>query len=836
MIAPKPGFIPELEPMSTAQLSFDPYAKWLGISESARPLNPYQFLNVPAAETDWGKIRRAIDRQRLALDTCRADAEPDLWMQIKNELEAAIAALHIPEQKAVLDATLRRRSLFGNPAAAAGPPAEIPQGLTISCPGCKKENPGQRRFCAQCGGSLWDRCAKCGTEVTADEKFCGKCGSDVRGVLNTQQQELEDKLDAARRMAADLQFDQAIALLRQVACIEDPKLDRWAEQALDLIGRFEVEKSDTIMKADRNFRRAKLHVQNHAYENSLVLLEEVPAIFRTPEMEELRKQSLAARNEILALGGEIREAVERKRVTGLLPKIERLLHLKPNYTKAHELAGQVRDKLVKKAQKELATHEFQMAIDTLQQLPTFVRNEEIESLAEKAEELNTLLQDLRRAPLATETALAVGKRLMKINPTNDAAADLVAELEKKLPEKPKNKRLAAVDFAARPAHTAVDVPVDWLGYFTRMQAEDAKIAGTLEKNPGQFFVALGLALQGIDRAKIQVDLTSKPKTSMLGMLSSPLFKKKPKIAWGIDCSASGLKAIRLTADDKGEIKLTAAEFIPHQKLLTHPDAEVERSEIMTVTFKQFLGKHKLEGERVVASLPGQRVLGRFFDLPPMAAKKIPDAVQFEAKHQVPIPLEELLWDYEVQEDVTGKEADNHSRRVLLLAAREFHVKDRLKQLKDIGLNVDVLASDAVALHNAIVYEFFENEKFKHSKEGAILTADIGTDSSNIIVSSPNACWFRPVGLAGNDFTQALIKQFKLTYDQAEQLKQEPAKARRLSQLFDTLRPLFLQMTSEVERSITSHQKLSDAEPIVQVFGTGGGFRMHGLMRQLRGWG
>ncbi len=823
--------------MSIVHLSFDPYATWLGITETSRPLNSYQYLGLPPFETEWTRIRRAIDRQRATLDSFKLDADPEVWNQIKSELEAAIALLNSAEEKAVLDATLRRRAASSNPSSASvGPPAEIPQGLVIVCPGCQKENPGQRRFCSGCGTSLWDRCAKCGSEVTADERFCGSCGADVRGVLNTQQQQLADKIDAAKQLATDLKFEEAIFVLRQVACIEDPKLDRWAQQALDLIGQCEHEKSEVMLRAEQNFRKARQHVQNHAFENSLALLEEIPLILRTPEMEELRKQSLAARNEILALGGEIREAVERKRFNGVLPKIERLLVLKPNYTKALDLAGQLRDKLVKKARKEMAENEFQMAIDTLQQLPAFVRNEEIESLCGMAEELNTLLLDVRHAALATETALAVGKRLLKLNGSNEAAQQLLDELEKKVNEKPKSPRLAVVDFAVPPQRPPLGVPVDWLGHFTRLKPEDSKVTATLEKNPGQFFVALGLALQGLDRARVQVDLSSKPKSSMLGMLSKPMFKKKVKSAWGIDCSASGLKAIRLTADDKGEIKLAAAEHIPHQKLLTHPDAEIERNEILTVTFKQFLGRHKLEGERIVAALPGQRVLGRFFELPPMAAKKVTDAVQFEAKHQVPIALEELNWDYHVQDEKPGKEADQSTRRVLLVAAREFHVKDRLKQLKEAGVTVDVLASDAVALHNALSYEFFEDEKFKHSREGALLTADIGTDSTNLIVSTASACWFRPIALAGNDFTQSLIKQFKLTYDQAEQLKLDPSKARRLSQLYDTLRPLYLQLTSELERSIASYQKLNNSEPVVQVFGVGGGFRMHGVMRQLRGWG
>ena len=49
---------------------------------------------------------------------------------------------------------------------------------------------------------------------------------------------------------------------------------------------------------------------------------------------------------------------------------------------------------------------------------------------------------------------------------------------------------------------------------------------------------------------------------------------------------------------------------------------------------------------VAISVPGQSGLARFVKLPPVEEKKITDIVKFEAKQQIPFPLDEVVWDYQ----------------------------------------------------------------------------------------------------------------------------------------------------------------------------------------------
>jgi class 3 adenylate cyclase len=51
----------------------------------------------------------------------------------------------------------------------------------MRCPRCRHENPGDAKFCLECGGRLALACGACGTELPGGAKFCKECGQAVGG-------------------------------------------------------------------------------------------------------------------------------------------------------------------------------------------------------------------------------------------------------------------------------------------------------------------------------------------------------------------------------------------------------------------------------------------------------------------------------------------------------------------------------------------------------------------------------------------------------------------------------------------------------------------------------
>jgi len=108
--------------MTVEALDFDPYRLWLNITESQRPLGPYQLLAVLPLEADANRIRAGYLRQQSAMLLQVEKADPVVWESISREIEEAYTLLCDPEQKAVVDAGIRRKIGGGpNGKPAAGP-------------------------------------------------------------------------------------------------------------------------------------------------------------------------------------------------------------------------------------------------------------------------------------------------------------------------------------------------------------------------------------------------------------------------------------------------------------------------------------------------------------------------------------------------------------------------------------------------------------------------------------------------------------------------------------------------------------------------------------------
>ena len=52
-------------------------------------------------------------------------------------------------------------------------------GAVMRCSQCRHENPGDAKFCLECGRRLALMCSACATELPADATFCKECGAPV---------------------------------------------------------------------------------------------------------------------------------------------------------------------------------------------------------------------------------------------------------------------------------------------------------------------------------------------------------------------------------------------------------------------------------------------------------------------------------------------------------------------------------------------------------------------------------------------------------------------------------------------------------------------------------
>src|SRR5262245_43637061 len=171
--------------------------------------------------------------------------------------------------------------------------------------------------------------------------------------------------------------------------------------------------------------------------------------------------------------------------------------------------------------------------------------------------------------------------------------------------------------------------------------------------------------------------------------------------WGIDVGQSALKALRMEVID-GVPTATAFDYVEHPKILSQPDADPDA--LTREALEKFLSRNTLKGDQVAICVPGQSGLARFVKLPPVEEKKIVDIVRFEAKQQIPFPLEEVVWDY--QKISSGQVTDGFAleTEIGLFAMKRDMINRALQPFKDVGIEVHVVQMAPLALCNFLAYD------------------------------------------------------------------------------------------------------------------------------------
>ena len=312
--------------------------------------------------------------------------------------------------------------------------------------------------------------------------------------------------------------------------------------------------------------------------------------------------------------------------------------------------------------------------------------------------------------------------------------------------------------------------------------------------------------------------------------------KRPGV-WGIDLGQCALKAIRLE-DVEGEIKATAFDYIEHPKILSQPDADPDQ--LTREALEKFLSRNDIKGDTVAISVPGQSGLARFVKLPPVDEKKIPDIVKFEAKQQIPFPLEEVVWAF--QRLGSGEAIDNMilDAEVGLFAMKRDMVNRYLQHFKDVGVEVHIIQMAPLALCNFMAYDLLGKGAMGAagdeggSDKACIVALDIGADNSNLVITDgEKIIWQRPIPLGGNHFTRALTKDLKLTFAKAEHLKRNAVKSPELKKILAALKPVLNDFVGEVQRSLGYFTNTHRDANIQYMIGLGNAFRLPGIQKYLQ---
>ena len=247
--------------------------------------------------------------------------------------------------------------------------------------------------------------------------------------------------------------------------------------------------------------------------------------------------------------------------------------------------------------------------------------------------------------------------------------------------------------------------------------------------------------------------------------------------------------------------------------------EIRRAQI-SAALREMMADLKLHHESVNYAVSAQSVFARFVKLPAVEEEKIERIIAFEAQQNVPFPIDEVVWDYQL----IGGGGDDQVQ-VVLVAIKSDLLDELNAAVEETGLRTAIVDVATMALYNALRYNYAD-------LSGCSLLIDLGARTTNLLFVESQKIFSRSIPVGGSSITAAIAKEFNEPFAAAEFRKKrdgfvslggayaEPTdpEVARVSKL---MRSTMTRLHAEVMRSISHYRAQQQGSAPERVFLCGG---------------
>jgi len=226
----------------------------------------------------------------------------------------------------------------------------------------------------------------------------------------------------------------------------------------------------------------------------------------------------------------------------------------------------------------------------------------------------------------------------------------------------------------------------------------------------------------------------------------------------LDLGMQSLRLAEFSASADGKLKLLRGA---RREFLLDPALDASRTDQIRLALQEIVKEWKPSTTEVVCVLPAHTVFTRAvpIDVPGGVAGKVDAVVKFEAHQNIPFPLEEVIWDYVVMgETATG------AVNVVFLAVKTDILESICRTISSVGLKVLSVTVAPMALYDA-----FRHTALAESESPTVLL-DIGSRTTNMVISAPGSFFSRSIPSGGLAVTTAIAKDIHADIEAAEHLK------------------------------------------------------------------
>src|ERR1035438_8352490 len=149
----------------------------------------------------------------------------------------------------------------------------------------------------------------------------------------------------------------------------------------------------------------------------------------------------------------------------------------------------------------------------------------------------------------------------------------------------------------------------------------------------------------------------------------------------VDFGAGSLKLAEFEVNEASGLRLKQYSI---KSLGAQGAQETTREAAILKALQEMLAEKGIKARSVNVCAPGFHVFSKFVKLPPVDAGKVTQIIQYEAQQNVPFPLEDVVWDYQILGSTTGGELE-----VLLVAIKADIVEGLFRVTETTGLRLQL---------------------------------------------------------------------------------------------------------------------------------------------------
>ena len=235
---------------------------------------------------------------------------------------------------------------------------------------------------------------------------------------------------------------------------------------------------------------------------------------------------------------------------------------------------------------------------------------------------------------------------------------------------------------------------------------------------------------------------------------------------GVDIGSSTIKIVQLSRIGE-RIRLEAYGEIKAEAIYEKPFRTLEKNTVLFQTIdiaraiSGIIDEAKMTSKKAVFSIPDFSTFYTTFQLPPMSAQELPQAVRFQARQQIPLPLSEVSLDWSV---IQGKPDDYQGSGIkVLLVAVPNEIINQYQEIARL-VNLDL---------NALEAEVFGFLRSISPIRGQVAIIDIGAQSTTCSIIDKGVLKLsRSFGPAANEIIEVLSKALQIDFKEAQALNEK----------------------------------------------------------------